>query len=93
MAYVSFKRGLAWPKREFNMHAAMTHESARTVVHRGHRGHGGLSNRQLIARYDDLIERAQERADEARSLAVRRSYLNLILRLQKRALRELDRGR
>lgn len=69
------------------MHTASIHDSARPVLHRS------ISNRQLIARYDDLIDRAQERADEAHSLAIRRSYLNLILRLQKRALRELDRGR
>ncbi|MDB5941997.1 MAG: hypothetical protein JWQ13_1563 [Ramlibacter sp.] len=52
-----------------------------------------VTNRQRLARYDRLIERAEERAEYAGSLATRRRYLHLMLRLQERALRAVTRCR
>jgi ribosomal protein S2 len=52
---------------------------------------GTVTNRQRIERYDELIELAQKRVEQARGLQARRASLNLILRLQQRALRELGR--
>lgn len=51
-----------------------------------------LTNRQRIAWYDMLIDRAQLRADNTGNRLSRRRYLTLILRLQSRALRELGRS-
>lgn len=69
------------------MHTGGTEESGRRAAP------GGWTNRQRIARYDLVVAKAKRRADEAHSLAVRRKYINLILRLHARVLRELDRGR
>jgi hypothetical protein len=69
------------------MQLSQAQDTARPLLH------NGVSNRQRLARYDHLIDLAQRRADEAICLAVRRRYLVLILHLEKRALRELDRGR
>jgi hypothetical protein len=69
------------------MQIPLSHESGRRALP------SAVTNRQRLARYDLLIERAQQRAEAARGLATRRRYLQLMLRLQQRALREVNRGR
>ena len=50
-----------------------------------------LSNKTLVARYDALVQRVQDRIAAAPSSAHRLVLLALITRLNKRGMRELER--
>lgn len=57
----------------------------------GKRPAAALSNKTLVARYDALVQRVQDRVAAAPSSAHRLVLLALITRLNQRGMRELER--
>ena len=55
------------------------------------RGGAAVSNKSLVARYDALVQRVQDRVEAAPSSAHRLLLLALMTRLNKRGMRELER--